>query len=250
MRFKDQVALITGGNRGIGASITVELAKEGASVIVFYRRNHRAAEEVRKMLEECNANYKFMSVDIADYKQVAESVEEIVKHFGKIDILVNNAGTTRDNLFKKMSEEDWNMVIETNLNGVFNCTQSVLPHMINQQSGKIMNISSVSSYFGNIGQTNYCAAKAGIIGLTRSLAVEVAKKGIRVNAVAPGATATDMLAKVPDKIIQRFIDRIPLRKLAEVEDIANAVLFLASDDAHYINGQILAVCGGLTLVGF
>ncbi|SNT01421.1 3-oxoacyl-[acyl-carrier-protein] reductase /acetoacetyl-CoA reductase [Anaerovirgula multivorans] len=250
MKLRNKVAIVTGGNRGIGAGIVEELVQEGAKLAIFYKSNHTAAEKIRKKLDRLNAEYRFYLVDITDYSQVETNIQRVIEHYGQIDILVNNAGTIRDNLFPKMTLDDWEIVMKTNLMGVFNCTRCTLPYMLAQGSGRIINISSILAFFGNVGQTNYCAAKAGIIGLTRAVATEVADRGICVNAVAPGATATEMFEQVPEKIAEHFLKCIPMGRIGEVKDVVNLVLFLASKDADYINGQIIAVDGGLTLRGF
>lgn len=247
MLLDGKIALVTGASRGIGRAVAIELAKEGAAVAINYAGNKSAAEEVQKIITEMGRRAMIIQADVSDEKSAADMVEKVIKEFGGIDILVNNAGITRDGLFIRMKEEDWNAVINTNLTGIFNCTKTAAKYMMKKRSGRIINMSSVSGIMGNAGQTNYAAAKAGVIGFTKSLAREMASRGITVNAVAPGFIATDMTAAMPEKAQEHVLSSIPLGKMGEPKDIANAVLFLASDKASYITGQVIHVDGGMVM---
>ena len=247
MLLDGKVALVTGASRGIGRAIAIELAKEGATVAINYAGNKTAAEEVKNIITEMGGKAMIIQADVSDENSAMNMVEEVIKEFGGIDILVNNAGITRDGLFIRMKEDDWNAVINTNLTGIFNCTKVAAKYMMKKRSGKIINMSSVSGIMGNAGQTNYAAAKAGVIGFTKSLAREMASRGITVNAVAPGFIATDMTAAMPEKAQEHVLASIPLGKMGEPKDIANAVLFLASDKASYITGQVIHVDGGMVM---
>ena len=247
MLLDGKIALVTGASRGIGRAIAIELAKEGATVAINYAGNKTAAEEVKNIITEMGGKAMIIQADVSDENSAMNMVEEVIKEFGGIDILVNNAGITRDGLFIRMKEDDWNAVINTNLTGIFNCTKVAAKYMMKKRSGKIINMSSVSGIMGNVGQTNYAAAKAGVIGFTKSLAREMASRGITVNAVAPGFIATDMTAAMPEKAQEHVLASIPLGKMGEPKDIANAVLFLASDKASYITGQVIHVDGGMVM---
>jgi 3-oxoacyl-[acyl-carrier protein] reductase len=247
MRFENQVAVVTGAGRGIGRAIALRLANERARVACVSRTEANA----KKTATEINARRadaaKYYAVDVADHAAVQRIGAQILQDFGKIDILVNNAGMTRDGLAMRMSVEDWDSVVNTNLRGAFSFTQAILRAMIKQRSGRIINISSVSGLMGNAGQTNYAASKAGLIGFTKSLARELASRNITVNAVAPGFVATDMTAGLSDEIKKTLHAKIPLGKTGTPEDIANAVVFLASAEASYITGQTLCVDGGIVM---
>jgi 3-oxoacyl-[acyl-carrier protein] reductase len=247
MRFESQVVLVTGAGRGIGHAIAVRLASEGARVACV----SRTAANAKKTADEINAMHadaaKHYAVDVADHATVQKIGAQILQDFGKIDILVNNAGMTRDALAMRMSLEDWDSVINTNLRGAFSFTQAVLRAMVKQRGGRIINISSVSGIMGNAGQTNYAASKAGLIGFTKSLARELASRNITVNAVAPGFVTTDMTAGLSDEVKKTLHAKIPLGKTGTPEDIANAVAFLASAEAGYITGQTLCVDGGIVM---
>jgi 3-oxoacyl-[acyl-carrier protein] reductase len=247
MRFENQIAVVTGAGRGIGRAIAMRLASEGARVACV----SRTTANVKKTADEINAMYadaaKHYAVDVADHAAVQKIGAQILQDFGKIDILVNNAGMTRDALAMRMSLEDWDSVINTNLRGAFSFTQAVLRAMIKQRNGRIINISSVSGVMGNAGQTNYAASKAGLIGFTKSLARELASRNITVNAVAPGFVTTDMTAGLSDEVKNALHAKIPLGKTGTPEDIANAVAFLASPEANYITGQTLCVDGGIVM---
>jgi 3-oxoacyl-[acyl-carrier protein] reductase len=247
MRFENQTAIVTGAGRGIGHAIALRLAAEGARVACVSRSEgnaKRTADELNILRTDSAKHY---AVDVADHAAVQKTGEQILKHFTKIDILINNAGVTRDGLAMRMSIEDWNTVINTNLRGAFNFTQSILRSMIKQRSGRIINITSVIGLIGNAGQTNYAASKAGLIGFTKSLARELASRNITVNAIAPGFITTDMTAGLSDEIKKTIQSQIPLGKTGTGEDVANAVAFLASGEASYITGQIICVDGGMVM---
>ena len=241
--MSEKLALVTGGSRGIGKACALELARAGYDVVINYAGNEEAAnktvEEIKALGVEAAA-YKF---DVSNAEQVNAGIAEIVEKFGRIDVLVNNAGITRDGLFMRMSEENWNAVINTNLSSAFYVSQPVVKVMMKQRTGAIVNMASVVGVSGNAGQANYSAAKAGLIGLTKTLAKELGSRGIRVNAVAPGFINTDM---TKDLDTSKFLDFIPLKRLGEVEDIAKTVKFLAAD-ADYITGQVIEVDGGLII---
>lgn len=245
MRLEGKTALITGGANGIGKVTARKFLQEGAKVVIS-DFNAEAGEQTVSELREYG-HISFTAADVSDTKQVEQMVADTMDTYGRIDVLINNAGITIDGLLTKMDEESWEKVISVNLTGVFKCTKAVAPAMLEQGSGVILNASSVVGIHGNIGQTNYAATKAGVIGLTKSWAKEFGPKGIRVNAVAPGFIVTDMTAKVPQKILDMMESKTPLRKLGKPEDIASAYLFLASDEASYINGTILSVDGGLVV---
>lgn len=243
MRFEDRVALVTGAGRGIGHAIALRLAREGARVACVSRteaNSHKTAQEIGERA-------KGYAVDVADHAAVQKAAEQILADFERVDILVNNAGVTRDTLAMRMSEEDWDVVLNTNLKGAFNFTQALLRSMIRQRSGRIINISSVVGIIGNAGQANYVASKAGLIGFTKSIAREVASRGITVNAIAPGLIETDMTTVLSDEIRKAILSKIPLGSLGQPDDIASAVAFLASDEARYISGQVLCVDGGMVM---
>ena len=247
MRFEGKVALVTGASRGIGRAIALALAAEGADVAVNYAGSEAAAKEVAAEIEAMGRKAFVIQADIASTEASTAMVDAVVKEFGRVDVLVNNAGITRDGLLMRMKEEDWDAVITTHLKGVFNCTKAAIKYMMKQKSGNIVNISSIVGVMGNAGQANYCAAKAGVIGFTKATAKEVAARGIRVNAIAPGFIKTDMTSVLSEKVVEAMLAGIPLNRLGETEDIAKAVLFLASSDANYITGQTLHVDGGMVM---
>jgi 3-oxoacyl-[acyl-carrier protein] reductase len=243
--MEGKIAVVTGASRGIGRSIALALADAGAHVVVNYAGNAQAAKEVAEAIEQKGRQAIIYQADVADSEQVATMMEEVLKVFGKIDILVNNAGITRDNLLMRMKEEEWDQVIATNLKGVYNCIKAVTRPMMKQRSGRIINISSVVGSVGNPGQANYVAAKAGVIGLTKATAKELASRGITVNAVAPGFIETDMTAKLNEEIQASLLTQIPLQKLGQPNDVAHMVCFLASEKASYVTGQTIHVDGGM-----
>jgi 3-oxoacyl-[acyl-carrier protein] reductase len=247
MKFESQVAIVTGAGRGIGHAIAMKLAGEGARVACV----SRTAKNAQRTADEINAHKadmaKSYAVDVADHAAVQETAGQILQDFGRADILVNNAGVTRDGLSMRMPVEDWDVVIETNLRGAFNFVQAIERTMIKQRSGRIINISSVIGLIGNAGQTNYAASKAGLIGFTKSLARELASRAITVNAVAPGFIATDMTGSLSEEIQKKIQAQIPLGRVGQPEEIAQAVAFLASAEAAYITGQVLCVDGGMVM---
>ena len=246
--LKGKTAVVTGGSRGIGEAIAYKLASMGANVAVIYAGNASAAKTVcEKCRQEYSVEAKAYLCNVADFSAAKETTAKIKADFGSAQILVNNAGITRDNLMMRMKEEDWDAVLNTNLKGVFNCTKAAVKYMMKQRAGRIVNITSVVGVMGNAGQANYAAAKAGCIGFTKSVAKEVAARGITVNGVAPGFIKTDMTSVLPEKVVADMEAGIPLARLGEPEDIAKAVLFLVSDDAAYITGQTLHVDGGMVM---
>jgi len=245
MRIKNKVVIVTGAGSGIGKETAFLFSKEGAKIVVV-DVNEKAGKETSDEINEKGESL-FARIDVCNREQTKELVKTVLERFGRIDILINNAGVAQDALITKMTEDQWNKVIDINLKGTFNCIQAVIDVMIEQKQGVIINASSIVGLFGNIGQANYAAAKAGIIGMTKALAKEVGRKGVRVNAVAPGFTITPMISNVPQKILCGIIDKTPLGRLAQTKDIAYAYLFLASDEASFINGAVLCVDGGLTL---
>ncbi len=247
MRLKDKVVLITGGARGIGKSIALLFAQEGAHIAVG-DVNVQEAEKTAQEIEGMGRKSLGILLDVTDYAKVEESINKILDKFGRIDILVNNAGITKDNLILRMSQVEWDAVINVNLKGTFNCIKAVSKPMIKQRAGKIVNIASIIGVIGNAGQANYSASKAGIIALTKTTAREFASRNITANAVAPGFIQTEMTAKLPQELKDKMLTNIPLGKLGSPEDVANACLFLASREADYITGQTLIVDGGMVMV--
>ncbi|MEW9667598.1 3-oxoacyl-[acyl-carrier-protein] reductase [Ammoniphilus sp. 3BR4] len=242
---QNKVAVVTGASRGIGRSIALALAESGADVVVNYAGSEQAAREVASEIEKLGRKALVVQADVADSEQVAQLIQQTIEAFGRVDVLVNNAGITRDNLLMRMKDDEWDDVIATNLKGVYNCIKAVTRPMMKQRSGRIINISSVVAALGNAGQANYVAAKAGVIGLTKSVARELASRGITVNAVAPGFIETDMTAKLSEEIQSGLMNQIPLGRLGKPEDIAQMVRFLASDQSSYITGQTFHVDGGM-----
>lgn len=247
MDFSGKTAVVTGGSRGIGRAVCLELAKSGANVVLCYAGNETAANETVSACEALGAKALAVKCNVADSAQVKALMDEAVKAFGRIDILVNNAGITRDGLLMMMKEEDFDAVISANLRGTFLCMKAVSRLMMKQRYGRIVNLSSVVGLRGNAGQVNYAASKAGVIGMTKSLAKELASRGVTVNAVAPGFIDTDMTAAMPEAAKTATLASIPMQRLGAPEDIAKAVAFLASDDAAYITGQVIAVDGGMAM---
>ena len=247
MTLVGKVALVTGGSRGIGRAIALKLAENGADVAINYAGNTAAAEEVKAAIEQMGRKALLIQCGVADTDCVQAMVNQVGKELGRLDILVNNAGITRDGLLMRMKEADWDDVMNTNLKGVYNCSKAVMRTMIKQKSGRIVNMASVVGEMGNAGQANYAAAKAGVIGFTKSLAKEVASRGITVNAIAPGFIATDMTSVLSDDQKAEMARTIPLGRAGQPEDVANAVLFLASEGAAYITGQVLNVDGGMVM---
>lgn len=244
-RFENKIVLVTGAGRGIGASIAKRFASEGAEVIVNYSGNDEAAQKTVDEITAIGGQARKYKCSVNDSESVKVMIDEIIKKFGRIDILVNNAGITKDGLMLRMTDEDFDRVIDVNLKGTFNCTKYVSKYMLKQKSGKIINISSVVGLSGNAGQINYSASKAGIIGITKSAAKELSSRGITVNAVAPGYVDTDMTKVLSDNIRNEILKNIPLQRMGNVEDISNCVAFLASEDASYITGQVISVDGGM-----
>lgn len=247
LMLKGKSALVTGASRGIGKAIALELAKQGANVAVNYAGSEAKAQAVVEEIELLGVKSCKVQADVANEANVKDMIKEVISQFGAIDILVNNAGITRDNLLMRMKEEEFDQVINTNLKGVFICTKAVTRSMMKQRSGKIVNVSSIVGVSGNPGQANYVAAKAGVIGLTKSTAKELASRNIFVNAVAPGFIATDMTDELTEDQRAGMLAMIPLGKLGQAEDVAKVVRFLASDDSNYMTGQTLHIDGGMVM---
>jgi len=246
MDHSGRVVVITGGSRGIGRAIALQFAGEKANIIiVHYDPDESAAGETVKMLQERGATAESHKIDVSSRDDVIALVKDVTSRYGKVDVLVNNAGITRDNLLLRMSEKDWDLVLNVNLKSVFNCTQAVLKPMMKQRYGAIVNISSVVGQIGNASQVNYSASKAGIMGFTKSIAREMASRNITVNAVAPGYIETEMTNALPEDVKQAFMSQIPLGRLGSTEDVAGTVYWLCSDAARYITGQVIHVNGGM-----
>ena len=245
--MEGRVALVTGGGRGIGRAIAVRLAKGGAKVAVSYRANDEAAAETAKLVREAGAECETFRSDVASSEDVAALVKGVTEAFGPVEILVNNAGTTRDNIMMRMKDAEFDEVIQTNLRGTYLCTRAVLRGMVRARWGRIVNVSSVVGILGNAGQANYAASKAGIIGLTKSVAREVANRGITANAVAPGYVETELTGGLSDEIKGRILGQVPAGRFGEPGEIAEVVAFLAGDGAAYVTGQTIAVDGGMVM---
>ena len=246
MRLENKVAIITGGGQGIGKATALRFAEEGADIAIV-DMNDETGQAVVEEVKDLGRKAHFFKTNVASHEEAQKMAQDVKTHFGKIDILLNNAGILRDGQLLKMSEEQFDSVIDVNLKGAFNCTQAVAPHMIEQGSGRIMNASSVVGLYGNFGQTNYVASKAGIIGMTKVWARELGRKGICVNAVAPGFIGTEMVKAMPEKIVNAMIDKVPLARMGDPREVANVYLFLASDDAAYVNGTVISVDGGVVV---
>lgn len=245
--LEGKVAVVTGASRGIGRAIALKLAAEGAAVVINYNGSAKRAEEVKEEIEKNGGKADVMQCNVSDFSACEGFIKEIISKFGSLDILVNNAGITRDGLLMKMSEGDYDAVLGTNLKGTFNCIRFASRQMMKQRSGRIINLSSVSGVLGNAGQANYSASKAGVIGLTKAAARELASRGITVNAIAPGFINTEMTESLPEKVKEGAAAQIPLGSFGEPEDIAEAAAFLASENARYITGQVLCVDGGMAM---
>lgn len=245
--LKGKCAVITGASRGIGKCIATKFAKEGANVVINYRNNEEEALKVKQELEDLGSQVLVVKADVSELEQAENLIKEAKKEFGRVDILVNNAGITKDNLIIRMKAEDFDSVIKTNLKGAFNCLKAVTPIMLKQKYGKIVNMASVVGVVGNPGQVNYCASKAGLIGMTKSLAKEIGSRNITVNAIAPGFIDTDMTKILSDDQKKKILSQIPLNKFGNVEDIANVALFLGSENSNYITGQVIHVDGGMAM---
>lgn len=247
MSLTGKVALVTGGSRGIGRATVIELARSGADVAINYAGSEEAAKQLALEVEGMGRRAITIQTNVASSAEVGEMVKKVIEEFGQIDILVNNAGITKDNLLMRMKEEDWDSVIDVNLKGVFNCIKAVTRQMMKQRSGRIINMSSVVGVMGNAGQANYVAAKAGVIGLTKTTARELASRGITVNAIAPGFIETDMTSSLGAEVNESILSQIPLGRMGRPEDVAKMVRFIASDEAAYVTGQIIHVDGGMAM---
>ncbi|MBF7083575.1 3-oxoacyl-ACP reductase FabG [Desulfallas sp. Bu1-1] len=247
MDLGGRVAVVTGASRGIGRAIALELARRGAVVVVNYAGNAAAAEKTASAIREAGGGALVIKADVADQEQVNQMMKQVLDEYGRVDILVNNAGITRDNLLPRLREEDWDAVINVNLKGAYNCARAVMRPMLKARWGRIINISSVVGLTGNAGQANYAAAKAGLLGFTRSLARELGSRNITVNAVAPGYITTDMTAGLSEENKARMLQNVPLGRFGAPEEVAAAVAFLAGETAGYITGQLIVVDGGMTM---
>lgn len=247
MQYMNKVALVTGASRGIGKAIAVKLAKEGYHVVINYNGSKEKALQVQKECKQYQVEAICIQSDVSDYAQVVSMVEEVINRFGRIDVLVNNSGITKDQILLRLEEKDFDDVINVNLKGTFNTIKSVTKIMMKQKSGSIINMSSVIGVIGNAGQVNYAASKAGVIGITKSVARELVSRNIRCNAVAPGFIDTEMTKNISEKMIEEILKNVPMKTMGSVEDVANVVAFLASDDSKYITGQVIHVDGGMVM---
>lgn len=245
-KLESKIAVITGGADGIGKATAEKFATEGATVVIWDLNEDKGNQTVKE-IEQKGGKSLFQKVNTAVYSEVEEATKQVVEKYGKLDIIINNAGITRDASLKKMTPEQWQQVIDVNLTGVFNCCKCASEVMVENGYGRIINASSVVALYGNFGQTNYVATKSGLIGITKTLARELGKKGVTVNSVAPGFIATEMVKKMPTEVLKSMEEKVPLKRLGKPEEIASAYLFLASDDAAYINGTVLSVDGGITI---
>lgn len=245
--LRGKCAVVTGATRGIGRAIALKYASLGANIVINYRSSDKEALELKEEIENLGVNTLIVKADISKFEEAANLINEAKNTFGRIDILVNNAGITKDTLIIRMSEEDFDKVIEVNLKGAFNCLRAVSPIMVKQRSGKIINMSSVVGVIGNPGQVNYCASKAGVIGMTKSLARELGSRNINVNAIAPGFIDTDMTRVLSEEQKKAMLTQVPLKRLGATEDIANLAVFLGSDQSNYITGQVINIDGGMAM---
>lgn len=245
--LQGKCAVITGASRGIGREIAIKYAKEGANIVLNYRNSETEALQLKEELDKLGSDTLIVKANVSNFEEAEKLIKEAKEVFGRVDILVNNAGITKDNLIMRMKEEDFDSVIDVNLKGAFNCLKAVTPIMIRQKSGKIINMSSVVGVIGNAGQVNYCASKAGLIGMTKSLAREIGGKNINVNAIAPGFIDTDMTKVLNEDQKKNIMSQVPLKRLGQAEDIANLALFLASNQSDYITGQVIHVDGGMAM---
>jgi 3-oxoacyl-(acyl-carrier-protein) reductase len=247
MKLEGRTALVTGGSRGIGRAIALALAEEGADVAVNYVSSEPAAKEVVEQIRKMGRQSLLAQADVGDYPDTFRMAQDLLKEFGHLDILVNNAGISSDKTFVKMDHASWRKVLAINLDGVFNCTKVFIDQMIKQNYGRVVNITSVIGQIGNFGQANYAASKAGVAAFTKSLAKELAGKGVTVNAVAPGFIETEMVAGIPEKVRQRLLDQIPLKRFGHADEVARSVVFICSADGDYITGAELSINGGLLM---
>lgn len=245
--LQGKCAVITGASRGIGREIAIKYAKEGANIVLNYRNSETEALQLKEELDKLGSDTLIVKANVSNFEEAEKLIKEAKEVFGRVDILVNNAGITKDNLIMRMKEEDFDSVIDVNLKGAFNCLKAVTPIMIRQKFGKIINMSSVVGVIGNAGQVNYCASKAGLIGMTKSLAREIGGKNINVNAIAPGFIDTDMTKVLSEDQKKNIMSQVPLKRLGQAEDIANLALFLASNQSDYITGQVIHVDGGMAM---